>query len=277
MIKLFYQDIFAGATYHIADTILKTNAKTFEHTHDFFEIFIVTEGKIAHLTGTAEEYLEKRQLVFVEPDSVHSFRKLSSTNAHFVNIAFTKELYSYIRKMYFRYMEKTGEERDFQTSVLVPEKLYESILLRIAYINEQQILPGEKNVENILAGLLLEMLMLLYSENIQKTPAPQWLSHAYERMREPQNFIMGIQCFVKISGKSQEHLTRSMKKFYQLTPSAYINNLRLNYAAGLLKTTDLPVLEILLESGFSSVAFFNQQFKKTFQMTPSRYRDITLA
>ena len=278
MIKLFYRDIFAGADFHIAETVLKNNAKTFEHTHDFFEIFIVTEGKIAHVLDGREKLLEKRQLVFVKPESIHSFRRLTTASASFVNIAFTNELYTFILEIYFQYIthfqhtEKAGDLRVLRTTALIPEKLYESMLLRIAYINERHSLLGENDEKGAITGLFLDMLALFYSGNTKKTLAPQWLSFAYEKMAKPQNFTSGIRRFVELSGKSQEHLTRSMKKFYQVTPSTYINNLRLNHAARLLKSTDVPVLEILLECGFGSVAFFNQLFKNLFQMTPSHYR-----
>ena len=284
MIKLSHREIFPNNHYFIAETVLKTNAKTFEHTHDFYEIFIVTEGSVAHLIGEMEESLIKRQMILVHPEDKHCFRRLNTANASFVNIAFTKELYAWMQKIYSQYDERNERmeentdfgEKNMRTTVIIPEKIYESILLRIAYIIEQRISRSEIRGKDLLSGLLMDMFTLFYNRNASEEHAPQWLSYACERMKEPENFIEGIHRFVKLSGKSQEHLTRSLQKFLQITPSTYVNHLRLNYAAELLKITDLPVLEILLKSGFNNVSFFNQLFKSTFQMTPSHYRSITL-
>ena len=52
----------------------------------------------------------------------------------------------------------------------------------------------------------------------------------------------------------------------------YIEQVRVNHAAMLLKTTDQSVLEIALQSGFHSSAYFNRVFKKVMDMTPGAYR-----
>ncbi|WP_052257721.1 AraC family transcriptional regulator [Leisingera sp. ANG-DT] len=54
--------------------------------------------------------------------------------------------------------------------------------------------------------------------------------------------------------------------------SRYINGLRVQHAVGLLKRSDLPVTDIMLEAGFTSKSSFNTEFRRITGKTPSEYR-----
>lgn len=54
--------------------------------------------------------------------------------------------------------------------------------------------------------------------------------------------------------------------------SRYMNGLRIRYAQELLRDTDLPVTEIMLEAGFVSKSSFNGEFRRIVGQTPSQYR-----
>ena len=52
----------------------------------------------------------------------------------------------------------------------------------------------------------------------------------------------------------------------------YLNKLRLKHACDLLVSSELPIKEIALQSGYSSVEYFFGVFKKKLGMPPARYR-----
>ncbi len=52
----------------------------------------------------------------------------------------------------------------------------------------------------------------------------------------------------------------------------YIERVRVNHGAMLLKSTEDSVLEVALQSGFHSSSYFNRVFKKIWKTTPSAYR-----
>lgn len=56
--------------------------------------------------------------------------------------------------------------------------------------------------------------------------------------------------------------------------SQYLTQKRVEHARDLLLTTNLKLYEISELSGFSSPIYFNNSFKKSFGMTPKRYRDV---
>ena len=53
---------------------------------------------------------------------------------------------------------------------------------------------------------------------------------------------------------SQEHLTRSFRRYIGMTPTEYINGKRLSLAAQLLLQGDMPVIEICGACGFNSLS-----------------------
>ncbi len=106
----------------------------------------------------------------------------------------------------------------------------------------------------------------------QEDTAPYWLETVCEKMRAHENFSEGLGRMVELSGKTREHLARSMQKYKNMTVSTYINNLRLSYVADMLINSNKSIVDLCYESGFTSLDYFGKQFKKKYGMAPSKYR-----
>ena len=102
--------------------------------------------------------------------------------------------------------------------------------------------------------------------------SPPWLKKALNDILLPDNLREGISKLVALSGKSQEHLTRTMKQQLKITPSEWINLHRLERVKLLLVETDASILDIMYEVGFESEAWFYKCFKAQYQLTPNAYR-----
>jgi len=77
---------------------------------------------------------------------------------------------------------------------------------------------------------------------------------------------------VALSGKSREHLTRSMRKYIGMSPSEFINDLRLNYIANMLINSNHRILDIIFASGFNTVSHATLLFRKKYGMSMSEFR-----
>jgi len=78
--------------------------------------------------------------------------------------------------------------------------------------------------------------------------------------------------FLSLTDRSREHVSRCMKKYMGMTPSEYINSLRLNYIANMLRDSNCDITEIIFESGFNNISWASEQFKKKYGMTMRQYR-----
>ena len=71
---------------------------------------------------------------------------------------------------------------------------------------------------------------------------------------------------------SEVHFRNLFVSLYQMSPSAYILQERVNYAKELMTLSELRLEEIAAQSGFSSLAHMCKVFKSTTGTTPGAYR-----
>ncbi|KUO65307.1 MAG: AraC family transcriptional regulator [Lutibacter sp. BRH_c52] len=71
---------------------------------------------------------------------------------------------------------------------------------------------------------------------------------------------------------SRVQLYRKVKAILGINVSEHINNLRLDKAAKLLKTSDLNIAEVGYASGFSSPNYFSTAFKNKYGVSPKEYK-----
>lgn len=67
-------------------------------------------------------------------------------------------------------------------------------------------------------------------------------------------------------------LHRRFKKISSLTPSDFIKDYKLTYAAQLLVTTNMSVQEIIYNVGISNKSYFYREFARKYNITPKEYR-----
>ena len=72
-------------------------------------------------------------------------------------------------------------------------------------------------------------------------------------------------------GMSRASLYRKLMSATGLSPARYIQSVRLNLAARLLRETQISVSEVATASGFNSLIHFSASFRKHYGVPPSRY------
>lgn len=71
---------------------------------------------------------------------------------------------------------------------------------------------------------------------------------------------------------SRSTVFRQFKEKYKISPKQYLEELRLNFACDQVKSSNITVAEIALNSGYNSVNHFIRMFKKHFKKTPLQYQ-----
>lgn len=77
---------------------------------------------------------------------------------------------------------------------------------------------------------------------------------------------------MKRLGVSASHLAVIFKQQYGMAPSQYLNKIRIDYAQKMLAKTNIPIIDIASDTGFSSLSAFYRFFKKQTETTPKEYR-----
>ena len=71
---------------------------------------------------------------------------------------------------------------------------------------------------------------------------------------------------------SNSHFMKYFKRYMGMPFTQYLNDFRLEKAAGLLRTTLLPVTDVAQQCGFDNISYFNRLFRKKYHGTPGAYR-----
>src|SRR5690349_11228643 len=99
------------------------------------------------------------------------------------------------------------------------------------------------------------------------------LLRAKDRMDAASHEEWPIPRLASVSGVSKAHFARSFRDAFGVPPHRYLLTRRIERAKGLLRDTDLPIIEIAFQTGWSSLGTFGRIFRDVTGETPSRLRE----
>lgn len=74
---------------------------------------------------------------------------------------------------------------------------------------------------------------------------------------------------------SVPNLYRLFNRHFHMSPHNYVNKIRLQKAAVLLKNNNYTVTEVSEAVGFDDPVYFSKLFKKSYQLSPKKYRELS--
>lgn len=76
----------------------------------------------------------------------------------------------------------------------------------------------------------------------------------------------------EVFGRGKRHMERCFKASMQESPKSYYLGLRLQHARDLLRSTAMSVMDVAVETGFSSRSSFSKAFRRRFGFSPMEHR-----
>jgi AraC-like DNA-binding protein len=95
------------------------------------------------------------------------------------------------------------------------------------------------------------------------------LAHIHEHLTEP----LSVPAVAKIAGLTPNAFCRYFRSRAHRTFTDFVNELRVQEAGRLLRSTEAPVTEIAYACGFGNLAHFYKEFQKRRGTTPRTFRD----
>jgi AraC family transcriptional regulator len=116
-----------------------------------------------------------------------------------------------------------------------------------------------------------------YGGTVMESLAPKMdprLQRAVTLAEEKLNTDLSLADLAKEAGMSPFHFTRSFKRATGLPPHQFLATRRVERAKILLKSTQLPIVEIAYRVGYENVSHFSHLFKRVTGGTPSEFRGV---
>jgi len=271
MERLRWAKIAGEAAFHAArDT--KTAARPLRlHGHDFAEIFWIDAGAGVHRVNGGSFPLRPGTVVLMRPSDCHSIDLKGRDEIKLTNIAFPAGTLADLQPRYyspllwpFSPMGKFPVTRQIEPFQRHRFNQWADELARAP----RERLFIDRFLLNVLADLSLE------PQEATLTDAPYWLAQACRAIQSPDHFAGGVEEFLRLCGRSREHVARTVRLYFGTTPTDYVNDIRIAYALRQLEMGDQAILDIALECGIPNLSHFYALFRARTEMTPRAYRLI---
>ena len=98
------------------------------------------------------------------------------------------------------------------------------------------------------------------------------LLRARDRMDAASHEDWPVERLAGVSGVSEAHFARAFKQAFGAPPHRYLLTRRIERATALLRDTDLPILDIALQTGWNSLGTFGRTFRDITGESPGALR-----
>ncbi|WP_281980972.1 AraC family transcriptional regulator [Thalassorhabdomicrobium marinisediminis] len=269
-VTLIAADTFApDEAFLLSRAELDTRRPPALHGQDFHELLWVQNGSVRLHTPTGKQDLTEGDLLFLSPHQLHG---LQGRGAAPIVVSLM------IRPGVIRAIGKRHDELDgiaFWTGCDQPHVTHRD-MHQLAALNQAALrLERAPRRKLYLEAFLLPLLTALDRRPEGMTQdAPDWLVAACAAARAPEVFRHGAAGFVAACGRAHPHVSRTMRRHMGITPSDYVNGLRMDHAARLLTGTSDPLAEIAAACGLPNLSHFHKLFLAHHGETPQRYRRL---
>lgn len=237
------------------------------HYHNYYEIFLITRGKAAHLFNGAETALRRNTLHLIRPQDTHQFVSARGELCTHMNLLILPErlrLLSAALNIPFD---------ELQQGVLLKTVLNDTETAFFLDRAEQISLCGADAAEKtrVILEMIAEALSLLYRRRGAGGDA-EWFPALLNKLRSPEYLTVRASDVYALCPCSAPVLIRHFRENAGCTVVEYLTRVKMDYAQNFLRSTNFPVREIAQRLGYDSISHFCRVFKERFDQTPKEYR-----
>ena len=226
----------------------------------------INSGELHALASDSDQYLEQavvfspELLTFATPDPTQEqfLLPLSEHKLSFPSfLGPNHPAFSEVQQEFFRIRSIFFRENRLHSDQFTIENPISQLRLKASLLN--------------IIGTLAEHALLTSNEPV-RNPRVELLKAVISYIRQNYQQPLSLGELAALAGMNEQYFCRFFKKALGKTPISYINSFRIQHAATLLCTTELPVTEVCLESGFNNLGHFMKEFKKATRFTPLQFR-----
>lgn len=240
-----------------------------EHSHSFYEFFYITSGSLEHVCNNNVERISVGNFGIIKPGVSHKFIRLKENEAAHRDILIHPRLLDeccrFLKINIDSYTDSIILGRISTEEINIFENEFNNLIFN--KINDSDF---NSTWEKTLCIDVIKKIISMHKKNTSHFPL--WFNQLLSSFSSIDTIKVGLDAILRHIHYDKSYVCRTFKKITGMTMSEYLLKTRLSYASTLLQTTKQSVTEIALNTGFSSIAYFNKKFKEQFGITPSQFR-----
>ena len=258
------------------------------HAHEFIEINIVLRGKGQHAMQDETFLVTEGNVFVIPPDVQHGYGESEGLDVYHVLVhpTFVSEHEFELRALpgfvlFFTVEPYFRKNTAFRYALELPKPRVQEVRTVLEWLERQQDsnTPGNVFGMTCLLKYLLALLCNTYveqypSENtLPKTPSQMdAIRAAMDRMEQDYARKLTLNDLADTAHLQKNYFCRLFREATGVTPMAYLNQVRVQNARRLLRSTDLSLTEIALRTGFWDSSHFSRTFRRIAGSPPSQLR-----
>ena len=249
----------------------------FQHFHQFYELCIFLDEQAGHLINGAWHDLRCCDIVAIRPSLLHktAYPEGAPNKRLIINFAIPTlpaGLESYMKSIYSIF---DGEVPIYRVEGRYKKAVFEK-LNDIYYLsqtpNELSNLAIHHKFVEFLSLIYLYRDKNVYADRVDFDNITNKIYSITACIHNRYTEDLSLASLSKEFYISSYYLSHQFKRVTGFTLTDYISMTRVRNAQTLLLSTDEPITDIALQSGFKSFSQFNRAFNKFLQTSPSRFR-----
>ena len=263
-----------GFSFQISEKNIDTSDNINIHWHEEIELLYVPKGCCHAVVDGKEHVIPCGDGLFVNSNVLHEYNAVSSEEkTETVCILFKPGFISHESSdIFHEYIEPFISDSSVPGIHLKSDtpRGNQIISLILDMISD---ITDKLNI-HILTSMLWQKLIPILDTSAEGVTSPV-RKRARMMLTFIQNHYAEDLSVLDIAGSaniSRSECFRCFQKAVGRKPVQVLNDYRLEQAAAMLKTTDLPVSEVSLACGFGSQSYFGMLFARKYNTSPRRYR-----
>jgi AraC-like DNA-binding protein len=265
---------------HIFERFFTSKGTMFrEHWHEQLQFFFFTSGKaVIRLNGEIVS-VSKGNFIAVNPFDLHSGENISG-KLSFVTVCINPEFLasSSIDRCQSEYIAPLSDNR----IILKHGTINDLTIINAMKLIITEYFSAQPGYELLIKGLIFQVLSLLVRNHsiikLNKSMVGR-RKRTFEQFKIISDYLKThINDHVTLDDMAEKvhlsrfHFSRMFKSITGVSPLEYLNRLRIDKAASLLRASDTDITGIAMVSGFDDPNYFCRQFRRIKGCTPSAYR-----
>ena len=222
------------------------------HTHNHYEIMVVTEGRGIFYSKGRQWNIEPGNIFIAPPNVEHETKSDGVSGYRIISIGGNFEKFFFIDDIIVIKDNKHLEGR-----------MLAKAMLRSVYSEEEYALS--------LCRALIRFLLIGIKNQPLISSAVNKITSEIEAHFDSPDF--SVTELLRKSGYAEDYIRMKFGEITGMTPIKYLNMIRMKNAKTLIALYDSPISEVALKCGILDNSRFSRLFKSFFGMSPIQYRE----